>query len=311
VSKNALLQDRAEKLREARQFFFQRGIVEVDTPLLGKAAPIDVHIDVMCLSLQGGGKGYLHTSPEYAMKRLLAAGMGDIYQLSHVFREAEVGPLHNPEFTMVEWYRLGFTFQQMMEETEAFIHLFLKDLPIQRLSYKEAFLRYAGIDYATASCQELIACAAAQGLALSVDIQNSDKNTLLQAMMSFIIEPHLGKGGLTTLFYFPAAQSALAKTGVVDKELIAYRFEIYFQGIELANGYHELADAKEQRQRLEHANKQRQQLGKESLPLDEQFLLALEQGLPDCCGVAVGFDRLMLLRHKKKTLADVLPFCWE
>jgi len=309
--KTDTLIDRAQMLRSARNFFFEKGVVEVDTPLLSQAAPIDTHIDVMRLSFKDGSQSYLHTSPEYAMKRLLALGMKDIYQLSHVYREGEIGPLHNPEFTMVEWYRLGIDLLQMINETEDFIRLFLGDLPAERITYREALIKYADLDYIPASPHQIRACACSHGLALSQEAALWDKDTLLQALMSFIVEPHLGKDALSTIYQFPASQAALAKTATINHETVASRFEIYYKGIELANGYHELTNASEQRRRFNESNQKRVLLGKEQLKIDENLLAALEQGLPDCCGVAVGFDRLMLLRHDKKTLAEILPFSWH
>ncbi len=295
--------------QKVRHFFAQKNVMEVDVPMLGKAAPIDRHIDVMQITLQGGAYGFLHTSPEYAMKRLLSLGVGDIYQMSHVFRDGEIGHFHNPEFTMVEWYRLGMSFEDLIEETVAFIHLFLENLSVSYFSYREALIKFAQIDYLTASIGDLVMCCEKHALHLPSDAHKWDKDTLLQFIMGFIVEPHLHE--LTVIKDFPKAQSALAKTTLRNEEPIAERFEIYFKGVELANGFHELTDPIEQRRRLHEQNQMRLEMGKQSLPLDENFLKALEKGLPDCCGVAVGFDRLMLLRHDKKCLEEVLPFSWD
>ncbi len=304
-----ILRDRAVMFTTVRDFFAKRSVLEVDVPVLGKGAPIDLHIDVMAIPLQGGERGFLHTSPEYAMKRLLSLGAGDIYQMSHVFRDGEVGHLHNPEFTMVEWYRVGMTFPQLIDETIAFIRLFLGDIPLYTYTYRSAMIEFAGVDYVTATPQDLIAAAEKHGTHLPSDAFRWDKDTLLQFLMGFVVEPKLQ--GLSVIRDFPATQSALAQTTVRDHEPIAERFEVYFRGTELANGFHELTDPIEQRRRFHLANSQREEIGKTTLPLDEQFLTALERGLPDCCGVAVGFDRLMLLRHDKKSLEDVLPFSWK
>ncbi|MBY0530097.1 MAG: EF-P lysine aminoacylase GenX [Rhabdochlamydiaceae bacterium] len=309
ASKIDLLIDRAALFKAARTFFSDRNILEVDCPALSQAAPIDLHIDIMEVSVASNQIGYLHSSPEYGMKRLLADGSGDIYQMSHVFRKGEIGPLHNPEFTMVEWYRLHFSFEQMIEETLSFIRLFLGDLPASRLSYRETFKRYLNIDSAQATPSELLALA--HSLDLPPSAASWDKDTLLQLLMSFLIEPRLGENELFVLTDFPASQAALSKTIQKGTESVACRFEVYFRGIELANGYHELTDPQEQRLRLEASNNARQSAGKADLKIDEHFLNALEKGLPDCCGVAVGFDRLMLLRQKKAHLNDVLAFTWE
>lgn len=304
-----ILRDRANMFMAVRDFFAQRGVLEVDVPVLGKGAPIDTHIDIMSIPLQGGERGFLHSSVEYAMKRLISMGAGDIYQMSHVFRDGEVGHLHNPEFTMVEWYRLGMTFSQLIDETVDFVRLFIGNVPLHIHTYRSAILEFAGVDYVTASCQDLIDAAHRHGTHLPSDATRWDRDTLLNFLMGFIVEPHLQD--LTVIRDFPASQSALAQTSMCDGALVAERFEIYFKGIELANGFHELTDPIEQRKRFHLSNTQRQEMGKTTLPLDEQFLHALERGLPDCCGVAVGFDRLMLLRHNKKSLEDILPFSWK
>lgn len=309
ASKIGILQDRARMFQKVRHFFAEHNVMEVDVPMLGKAAPIDVHIDVMSIPLQNGEKGFLHTSPEYAMKRLLAFGSPDIYQMSHVFRDGELGHLHNPEFTMVEWYRLGISFETLIQETLKFIHLFLENLPVSYFSYREALQKFAGIDYLTASVDDLIACSKEHAMNLPPDVDEWSKDTLLQFIMGFIVEPKLDN--LTVIQYFPATQSALANTTIRYGEPIAERFEVYCKGIELANGFHELTDSIEQRRRLNEQNAVRQKMGKGLLPVDENFLQALERGLPDCCGVAVGFDRLMLIRHEKTRLEEVLPFSWN
>jgi len=276
-------------LGTARAFFAERGILEVDTPILGNAAPIDLHIEIISTSTDR----YLHSSPEYGMKRLLAEGIGDIYQLGHVFRAGEVGRLHNPEFTMAEWYRLNFTFEQLLEETLDFIRLFLGPLPSRVLTYKQALEMYA------------------KDAPLPAEAADWDEDTRSSYLMGFVVEPQIGHDELTVIIHFPAAQAALARTTLIEGEYVAERFEIYYRGTELANGYHELTDAAEQRVRLHAANKLRRAHNKPELPIDENFLSALHIGLPDCCGVAVGFDRLMLLRHNAESLAEILPFAWE
>lgn len=296
---------------KARAFFQTRGVIEVDCPALWKAAPIDLHIDVMQVCLNGTEKGYLHTSPEYGMKRLLSLKIGDIYQISHVFRDKEVGPLHNPEFTMAEWYRIGFTYEEMIEETLAFIHLFLSNLSTKKLSYREVFKQFLEIDSFTATSVELLRVGKDHALDLPKDAEEWDKDTLLQLLMGTLIEPKLGIDCLFVLTDFPATQAALSKIShLPNGESIACRFEIYHKGIELANGFHELTDPKEQRSRLEKSNADRLAAGKEALPIDYKFLLALEQGVPDCSGVAVGFDRLMMLKHNLDHLTPILSFSW-
>ena len=299
-------------LQRARAFFQERSVMEVDCPALSHAAPIDLHIDVMKVSLNKTQTGYLHTSPEYGMKRLLSTGIGDIYQISHVFRDGEIGPLHNPEFTMAEWYRIGFSFEEMIQETLEFLSLFLGNLEVQIMSYRQTLQHFLQIDYTTASTTDLLLEAKAHNLNLPEAAETWDKDTLLQLLVSFLIEPKLGTDQLFVLKYFPASQAALSKTlNTPSGEPVACRFEVYYRGIELANGYHELTDATEQKRRLEASYQARLHAGKDALKIDEKFLKALQRGLPDCCGVAVGFDRLLMLKHKLDTLKDVLPFIWE
>ena len=302
-----LLKDRAHMLSEVRAFFKNRYVLEVDCPALSPAAPIDLHIDVMTVDT-GDSTGFLHTSPEYGMKRLLAKGSGDIYQLSHVFRSGETGPLHNPEFMMIEWYRLGFSFEQMIEETLECIRLFLGEIPEKRMSYKQLIKHFLNTDYETALPSELFKIGCEKGLGLPPEAEKWDKDTLLQALIGFVIEPQLGQDHLFVLTHFPASQAALSQTRELESgEKVALRFEVYYKGIELANGYHELTDAQEQRRRLEESNQKRIAAGKLKLPIDHLFLEALEKGLPDCCGVAVGFDRLLQLKHQLPTLQSALP----
>jgi lysyl-tRNA synthetase class 2 len=302
------VRERAEMFARVRAFFAERNVIEVDCPALSPFAPVDTHIDVMEVKMGKNQTGFLHTSPEYGMKQLLSQGSGDIYQMSHVFRKEESGSLHRPEFTMVEWYRLGFSFEEMIEETLDFARLFLGEKSAETVSYRQAFLRYAKIDYIKASDEELLGCLRKHKVPLSQEAENSDRDTLLQCLMSFVIEPQFPQERLVVLRDYPANQAALAKTKTLsDGEEIAFRFEIYFNGIELANGYDELTDATEQRTRFEKDNEERVLKGKEALPIDEDFLQALSLGLPECCGVAVGFDRLLMLKQESSSLAAILP----
>jgi elongation factor P--(R)-beta-lysine ligase len=302
----ARLKDRAQMLAKVRHFFDTRGFFEVDCPALSPYSPLDLHIDVMTVLLKDGKRGYLHTSPEYGMKRLLSQGSGDIYQLSHVFRDGDEGRLHNPEFTMVEWYRENFSFEAFLKESVDFLYLFLGPLPIQLFTYREALRTFAQIDYVSASLPLLLETLHHNEISLSEETE-WDRDSLLNLFMNFCVEPHLGDNQLTIITDFPASQAALSKTYWKEEEEVAERFEIYYQGIELANGYHELTDPQEQRKRFLKTNQQRQERGKSPLPIDELFLQALEKGLPDCYGIAVGFDRLMMLRHQVDTLTAILP----
>lgn len=310
-SKLTLLKDRAQMFTAVRSFFAERGILEVDCPALSPAASIDLHIEVISVLLKNGSKRYLHTSPEYGMKRLLALGLENIYQMSHVFREGEIGALHNPEFTLIEWYRTHTSFTDFIEENRALIALFLGNCPYQIKSYRDLFFHHIQIDYLSASLEELKNCLHKHEISLS-DQEEWDKDSLLNLIMTYLIEPHLGRGELTIVTDYPASQSALAQIRQKKEgEMVAERFEFYFQGIELGNGYHELGDPSEQRERLLTANQKRLMQGKEALPIDEAFINALKTGLPDCYGIALGFDRLMLLRHQATHLSEVIPFIWE
>lgn len=307
MKKNQQLYDRAVLLRIARNFFHVRTIMEVDTPIISAFASIDAHIDLISTT---EGR-FLHSSPEYAMKRLIADGIGDIFQLSHVFREGEVGKKHNPEFMMAEWYRLNIPFQQMIDETLEFIHLFLGDLKKKQRTYQETFIEYAGIDPAESSIQELKKFCIEKNIPIYDGIENEGLDAFLNLILGDYIEPKLGDEELYVLTHYPASQAALAVKVYSSKYPVAERFEVYYKGVELANGYHELGDSKEQRQRLMDANEHRIALGKQPLPVDENFLRALEKGFPDCCGVAVGFDRLMMLRHQANHIEEVIPFSWN
>lgn len=297
-------------MRLTRTFFEERGLIEVDCPLLSKNASVDAHIDLIPALFQGNERCYLHSSPEYGMKRLIAEGIGDCYQLSHVFRDGEHGIKHNPEFTLIEWYRIGIDFDAFIEETIALIQVFLGPLPFETIAYREAFQKFLGIDPFAASESELLKLLDSHQISYYSSLEREGKDALLNLLLGTLVEPHLGKDSLLVLRDYPASQAALAKTDVSNGYQIARRFEVYHKGIELANGYDELADALEQRRRFEEANEARLTFGKEKLPIDEAFLAALEQGLPSCCGVAVGFDRLMMLRQKVAKLADILPFDW-
>lgn len=295
-------------LSRARSFFAQKGIREVDVPLLSTRASVDAHIDLVPATYASKERCFLHSSPEYAMKRLIADGIGDIYQLAHVFRDGESGRKHNPEFLMAEWYRMGIPFEQLIAETLDFIRVFLGPLPHEIITYREALKKYAGIDYVHASRDDLIAYIRDKKIAEGVDLSSEDNDSLLNYILGILVEPNLGNDGLCALAYYPSTQAALAQTKQNGDEKVAERFEVYYMGMELCNGYHELADAKEQRKRLEEANVMRVHLGKQPLPIDTKFLEALEKGLPDCCGVAVGVDRLMMLRHGKDHIGDVVAF---
>ncbi|MDE3055562.1 MAG: EF-P lysine aminoacylase GenX [Verrucomicrobiota bacterium] len=289
------IRERAELLQKARFFFQERGVIEVDCHMLQPTPAIDANIDVIEGEALSGVTGYLHTSPEYQMKWLLSQGCGEIFYLGHVFRKGDFGERHQPEFSMAEWYRIGISLDEMIEETLTFLFLFLPQRTIQRLSYKEAFLLYAKIDPLQISLAEL------QAKVLSLGGGEWDVPTSLQFLFSHSVEPHLGRDCVTILSDFPPWEGALAR--VIDG--VALRFEIFWNGIELANGYHELRDGLEMRTRFEKENRRRREENKAPYPLPEELLSSMAS-FPDCCGVSVGFDRLLLLRSGKRSLTEVI-----
>jgi elongation factor P--(R)-beta-lysine ligase len=307
----AMLQRRAQMLARARSFFAARQVMEVDTPIVVNAPVTDVHIHSAQVTLSNEQAFFLHTSPEYAMKRLLAAGSGDIYQVCHVVRSFERGRLHNSEFTLIEWYRRGFSLVQLMREVEDLVRALLggQDPPLgsETLSYREAFLRHLGVDPFTAPVAELAALATEQGY---TQADRASRDELLELLMSTRVGPRLGSGALTFVHGYPASQAALARLDPEDPRA-ALRFELYSQGVELANGFHELASASEQRARFTQDLRERERLGLISHSIDERLLAALESGLPDCAGVALGFDRLVMIATDARSIEEVLPFPTE
>jgi len=313
------LRQRAALLQRVREFFAARALTEVDTPLVVNAPVSDVHIHSATVRLgaepaaAAAAPLYLHTSPEYAMKRLLAAGSGDIYQICHVVRGFECGRLHNPEFTLIEWYRVGFSLPRLMEEVEALVRELLgTNAPgaSERISYRDAFLRELGLD--PLSAPETALAQAAQPLALggagatSATGLGMSRDDWLELLMGAIVGPRLGSGTLTIVHSYPASQAALARLDPADPR-VAQRFELYCAGIELANGFHELASPAEQRARFAADNAQRRRLGLPVSQLDERLLAALTQ-LPDCAGVALGFDRTLMLAVGATSIGEVLAF---
>jgi lysyl-tRNA synthetase class 2 len=303
------LKRRAAMLAAAREFFAKRDVLEVETPILSAAGVSDPQIESLTTQVAGmAAPMYLCTSPEYAMKRLLAAGSGDIYQISKVFRDAERGRWHNPEFTLIEWYRLGFDDAALMTEVEALIRCLLAPFrglePAERLSYSAALQRHAGVDAHSASDRELTESAARHGIVCRAEL---DRDAKLDLLMGLVVGPRLGLERPCFICDYPASQAALAR---LKPELppVAARFELYLDGVELANGFHELANGGEQRARFTQDLKTRRARGQATPPLDERLLAALAAGLPDCAGVALGFDRLAAIASGKAGLADVMAF---
>jgi elongation factor P--(R)-beta-lysine ligase len=302
------LQRRAQMLAQARSFFAARQVMEVDTPVVVNAPVSDVHIHSAQVTLSNDQTYFLHTSPEYAMKRLLAAGSGDIYQVCHVVRGFERGRLHNSEFTLIEWYRTGFSLAQLMEEVADLLRDLLESNGAsERLTYREAFLRHLQLDPFTVPDGQLVEVARGHGY---VPAETTSRDELLEFLMGTQVGPELGAHRLTFVHGYPASQAALARLDPHDPSA-ALRFELYVEGVELANGFHELASAAEQRARFEIDLAERRRLGSPEHPLDERLLAALESGLPDCAGVALGFDRLVMIAAGARSIDEVLPFPTE
>lgn len=294
----ATLQQRAAVLAEIRQFFAARNVLEVETPALSNAAIPDPNLHSFTVE----NAGYLHTSPEFPMKRLLAAGSGPIYQLARVFRAGEAGRFHNPEFTLLEWYRSGWDYQQLMREVAELINQILPQTrPVEWLTYHDAVLQYASLDEPMASSADIQACLHHHHIPAPKDLPRAD---YLDLLVSSLVQPKLGRNGITFLIDYPANQAALAKIN----NGLAQRFEVFIDGVELANGFQELTDAAEQRRRFERENAQRSQQNLPIMPLDEHFLAALHAGLPESAGVALGIERLLMCALGAESIQEVMAF---
>lgn len=310
------LHQRAELLHRLRDYFAEQGVLEVETPLLSAAGIPDPHIPSFTTAPGPAGEvpRYLNTSPEFAMKRLLAADSGPIYQVCKAFRRGEQGTLHNPEFTLLEWYRPGFDHLRLMAEVDEVVRRLAEGLrslgPTETLSYQACFQHYLQIDPLQASVPELQACARANGLGEVTGLNNNDRDAWLDLLLSHCIQPHLGKEGLTFIYDYPVSQAALARIRPDDPP-VAERFELFIDGIELANGFHELLDAEEQRARFEADLSRRQAENLEPMVVDLRLLGALEAGLPACAGVALGLDRLLLVLTSSCEIADTLAFSYQ
>ncbi|AKO44761.1 elongation factor P--(R)-beta-lysine ligase [[Haemophilus] ducreyi] len=300
---------RSKIMAEIRQFFTDRGVLEVETPALSEYSVTDVHLSTFStefLSPFAKQAKTLHliTSPEYHMKRLLAAGSSSIFQLCRVFRNEESGKRHNPEFTMLEWYRPHFDMYRLINEVDDLLQQILDCEPIESYSYQFVFQTYVGLDPLSASRAQLVEKARKHGFACDED---ENRDTLLQFLFSEIVEANIGQERPTTVYHFPSSQAALAQISSEDHR-VAERFEIYYKGLELANGFHELNDAKEQIHRFERDNQLREQMNLPPQPLDMRFLAALKAGIPNCSGVALGVDRLIMLALNANHIQEVMAF---
>jgi len=305
------LRHRAQLFDHIRDFFKQLDVLEVDTPVMSQCAVSDPFIDSFELNycpVVGVDEQtyYLQTSPEYAMKRLLAAGSGAIYQMSKVFRNGEYGSRHNPEFTMLEWYQPGYDDHQLMDEVEALVVPILGLKSIERITYSDLFMRYLGFRPELVGVDRLVAETKKY---VDITLQDDDPDTWLNLLISHVIEPQLKKVAAIFVTEYPASQAALAKVRQNSVgEWVAARFELFVNGVELANGYHELTDPQEQQKRLQIDQTHRERLQLPQRPLDYRLVEALEAGLPDCAGVALGVDRLLMLALNAGSIAEVIPF---
>ena len=311
-----IIKIRAQIVSDIRHFFSQRHVLEVDTPVLSRAAPTAPYLESFKTEFIPIGSidkasYYLQTSPEFAMKVLLAAGSGSIYQIAKVFRNGEHGRVHSPEFTMLEWYRPELNLEELMDEVAALLETITSYSGSIRFSYQEVFSQYLNINVLVCSKDELqkLAIKRLPGFAGNPDL---DRDGWLELLMSQVIESELASLKKPVFIYnFPSSQAQLAKVKLDNAgEEVAARFELFAGGLELANGYDELLDPKELRKRFEYDNQQRLKLGKAEMPIDEKLLTAMESGLPPCTGVALGLDRLLMLAMNKKSIDCVqnLPF---
>jgi lysyl-tRNA synthetase class 2 len=302
-------------LTRIRSFFADRGVLEVDTPALSRASGTDPALESFSTVYNGpgpaGARLYLHTSPEFPMKRLLAAGSGSIYQLCKVFRDGEFGARHNPEFTLLEWYRTGLDYLDLMDEVEQLLTTVLAGIAapdsVHHWTYRDLFLEYAGIDPFAVSSGELRDLLLSRYDIRCEALSSEDLDGWLDLVMTHVIEPRMGAGLLFVRDY-PASQAALARVRPGTTPAVAERFEVYLNGIELANGFHELADAAEQRTRFEKERADRRNDGLAAVCIDEHLLSALQSGLPDCAGVALGIDRLVMIASGAESLHEVIAF---
>src|SRR3990167_4096160 len=298
------IQLRATLYKNIRAFFESRNILEVETPLLCRHTVTDYHIDSFSLDNK---TRFLQTSPEYAMKRLLAAGSGSIYQICKSFRQSESGKKHNPEFTMLEWYRNNFDHHDLIKEIDTFLQLILKTNPAEKISYQNLFLKFLNFDFFKITLNDLKKIIVQNHIEINLD--HVDFDMALQILLTHLIEPHLGFENPLFLYDFPVSQCTLAKIRE-DVFPVAERFELYINGIEIANGFHELTDSIEQQNRFEKDQSARIK-NKKFVPSIDQNLIEALNFLPNCAGVAIGLDRILMILSKTNDIRDVICFPWD
>lgn len=308
----AVLQQRAAMLGRIRAYFAASRVLEVQTPLLSSAATSDPQIESIATAPANGSRHYLQTSPEFAMKRLLAAGVGDCYQVCPVFRDGEAGRLHNPEFTMIEWYRIDFGIEQLQQDVDRVLRAACEGIrsfaPARLVTYRDSIAAACGIDCRAADAAEIRRALAARGIE-PMNAEAWDRDAWLDLLMGAVVGPQLGHDAPVFVRDYPASQAALARLRPEpDGSQVAERFELYLDGVEIANGFHELGDALEQQRRFEQDLQVRSSRGQPVNPLDRRLLAALGHGLPDCAGVALGFDRLVMAALGLPSLTDAICF---
>lgn len=298
------LRARAEFMANLRQFFTKKGYLEVETPIMGRYGITDPYLANIKASFRGHDYA-LQTSPEYHMKRLLAAGSGPIFQLARVFRDDELGRWHNPEFTLLEWYQLGIDHHSLLAEVDELMQQMIGCPPLQIMTYQQVFQECCGINPLQTTIEILQSCVCQYGLEGVLDSEEQDCDQYLFLLMSHVIEPSLAaKSVPTAIINFPASQASLAQ--IING--CAARFEVYYQGVELANGFYELTDPSAQAERFQKDNAIRAEQGKALAGIDNLLLQALEHGLPRCAGVALGIDRLLALALGQPSLSTCMAF---
>ncbi|QIQ41567.1 MAG: elongation factor P--(R)-beta-lysine ligase [Buchnera aphidicola (Aphis urticata)] len=306
---------RAKIINNIRLFFLEKKILEVETPSLSKSTVADINLtpfETNYVSLENNLnklKLWLITSPEYHMKRLLAAKSGPIYQICHSFRNTEYGKRHNPEFTMLEWYQISCSMHEFIDQIDLFFQKILKSKQALKISYQEVFIKYLNVDPFSTDINELYKISKKFNLQ-HLTYFEKNLNTLIEILFTLVIEPFLGEHQPTFVYHFPIAQASLAAINSKDHR-VAERFEIFFKGIEIGNGFYELTDYLENKERLINANKSRQKMNLPIRKIDNNFLNAINHGLPLCSGVAIGIDRLIMIALNKKNIDQVMSFSFD
>ena len=307
-----MLKTKARLLSKLRAFFAEKEILEVQTPVLSQSGNTEPMIESFSTT-QKKQTSFLNTSPEFAMKRLLAAGCGSIYQITPAFRQEEQGKRHNPEFTLLEWYRVNFDHYALMDEVNSLIRYvaadYIKLEEKQSYTYQDAMIKFADVDPFDATTHELKSAVTRAGID-AVGMDDVCKDTWLDLLMSQVVEKNLPLNCPVFIYDYPASQAALAKIRKASPD-VAERFELYINGMELANGFNELSDAKEQEQRFKKDQSERKELGLQAIPADKHLIAALKEGLPECAGVAIGLDRLLMVLTGAEHINEVLTFPFD